>query len=108
MTNQRKHALLLTLSIAWSITACAAGPTTLAQVCTEYDQLEQAIEDDRLAGLFDGGVFDQIEKLGSVAERYEDGGAIADEGAQLKDLAGRNTISMQSIVNATRTIASSC
>ncbi|HEY4458008.1 MAG TPA: hypothetical protein VGN81_27080, partial [Pseudonocardiaceae bacterium] len=91
---------------AFGIAGCATGPTTRAQVCTQFDELGQKV----LAanGLFDNPVFSEAGDLADTARRYPGTPDLGGDAGALDDIANSDSTSGMAIENATTHIAALC
>lgn len=101
--------LIVTTSAAvvlLGVAGCAAGPTTRAQVCQEYDKL--GTEYVSTNGFFDNLVFDQAGNLADAADRYPGSPDLSGDASALDDIAASNSTTGHALVDATSNIAALC
>jgi hypothetical protein len=108
MTMLTKTLLVTTTAAlaAFGIAGCATGPTTRAQVCTQFDDLGQKV----LAanGFFDNPVFSEAGDLADTARRYPGTPDLNGDASALDDIANSDSTSSLAIESATTHIAALC
>ncbi|HEX3789799.1 MAG TPA: hypothetical protein VHW44_18170 [Pseudonocardiaceae bacterium] len=89
-----------------TLSACAGGPTSRADVCQDYDSL--GIAYDSADGIFDNAVFDRAGDLADVAGRYSGSPSLGDDSAALNAIAGSDNTNGFALAGATGAIAELC
>lgn len=84
----------------------ASGPSTAAQVCDEFHQLADEMNEIRILG--DNAVFNAADDLGGVASRYEANAAVMADGESLKAIADQDQTSDDALDRASFAIADLC
>ena len=100
-----RHRTVVVLAVLAVTTACSSGPSTQAEVCTDFDVLgEQVFQGN---GILGNPLFDAAEDLADTAGRYEDADLSADAD-RLAEIADSDSTNGAELMTATSAIATVC
>lgn len=109
MTAGRSPRTLFILGVAFLLavagTACG-GPTTKDELCAAYDDLSDALRGG--GRVFNNELFRSADKLGKLAERYEESTKVKEDGQALRKIADSTTTSGLELQAASSGVASAC
>ena len=87
-------------------TAGCGGPTSKADVCTSFNELDEQLLEGN--GIIGNPLFRKASTLADVAERYEGTESLSGDAEELSKIAESDSTNAAQLMNATRHIASLC
>ena len=94
--KSRRTAIAGACVVFASLTACG-GTSSASDVCDKYDKVAEEIANDKVAGAFNGEIFDALDNLAKKVKKFDDEPDLKATGEAMLDMANDDSASIDEV-----------